>query len=267
MPRAFTLALGQMRIEEGKVEENFRRAQALADRAARLGADLLLLPELWPTGYVLEQGEALAARPGEGAHQAMGELARQAGLWLAGSLLLRVAGGVANALCLFDPQGRERARYLKIHLFPPMDEDRYLVAGSEPVLADLPWGRAGLAICYDLRFPELFRRYVEAGAELFLVPAEWPAPRRDHWDLLGRARAVENLAFLAACNRVGDGFAGGSAVYDPWGTPLVRAEGEEVLLTVRVDLDRVVERRREFPALEHRRPDVYGKAPLTASTE
>ena len=106
-------------------------------------------------------------------------------------------------MALYSPEGRLAASYSKIHLFRLMDEDQYLAAGTAGVLHELPWGCAGLAICYDLRFPELFRRYALEGARLLILPAAWPHPRRMHWRTLLRSRAIENQCFVAACNRVG----------------------------------------------------------------
>jgi predicted amidohydrolase len=151
--------------------------------------------------------------------------------------------------------------YSKVHLYRLMDEDKYLTAGDRPTVIDLPWGAAGLAICYDLRFPELFRKYALAGARMVILPAEWPRPRLAHWRTLLRARAIENQMFVIACNRVGetpgDHFPGHSAIVDPWGKAIVEgAEGEE-LLTAEIDLEEVIRFRELIPVFEDRRPDLY----------
>jgi predicted amidohydrolase len=142
-----------------------------------------------------------------------------------------------------------------------MDEEKYLTPGEEPVIVDLPWGRSGLAICYDLRFPELMRGYALGGVRLILIPAEWPHPRRAHWRTLLRARAIENQCFVVACNRVGTTgsttFFGSSAVIDPWGETLVEAGEVETLLTVTIDTDLVEAVRRKIPVFADRRPELY----------
>ena len=126
---------------------------------------------------------------------------------------------------------------------------------------ELPWGCAGLAICYDLRFPELFRRYALEGARLMILPAAWPHPRRMHWRTLLRSRAIENQCFVAACNRVGTAddvsFFGSSAVIDPWGETLIEGGETEALLTVRIDLDTVEATRAKIPIFADRRPELY----------
>jgi omega-amidase len=153
------------------------------------------------------------------------------------------------------------ADYSKIHLFRLMDEHQYLTAGDKSVTVDLPFGRAGLAICYDLRFPELFRGYALAGAEMVFLPSEWPHPRLVHWQTLVRARAIENQMFVFACNRVGadvrNEFFGHSMVVNACGEILAEGgEGEE-LITLTADLSKVQEARRKIPILQDRRPEVY----------
>ena len=133
--------------------------------------------------------------------------------------------------------------YRKIHLFRLFDEHKWLGEGEAPTMMDLPWGRAGLSICYDLRFPELFRRYaVEHGAELILICAEWPLVRVEHWRALLIARAIENQCFVAATNSCGDTggtvFGGHSMIVDPWGAVIAEAGEDESLVTAEVDLGR-----------------------------
>jgi predicted amidohydrolase len=142
-----------------------------------------------------------------------------------------------------------------------MEEEHYLAAGETTPTFDLPWGRCALAICYDLRFPELFRKYALAGASIIFVPAEWPQARLEHWRTLLRARAIENQLFVVACNRVGESkgteFCGHSAIYDPWGEPVVEGDRNEVLLTADIDLRLVEEVRRRIPVFADRRVELY----------
>jgi predicted amidohydrolase len=142
-----------------------------------------------------------------------------------------------------------------------MQEDQYLQPGSSPLVLDLPWGRTGIAICYDLRFPELFRRYAVEGAKLTLIPAEWPMERVEHWRALLIARAIENQMYIVAVNTCGEiggtTFGGHSMVIDPWGKVVVEAGEETALLTVDFELDRVDQARAKIPVLDDRRPDLY----------
>jgi predicted amidohydrolase len=262
----FTISLVQMDCRVGEPEANFAAAAGYIADAAQRGSDLVLLPELWSTAYALERAPELASplaptADDEGWFGRFAALAREHGVWLAGSLLEAQAGRYYNCLALYDPQGCLQGAYRKIHLFRLMDEEKYLAPGAEAVTADTPWGRVGLSICYDLRFPELFRRYELDGARLIIVPAEWPQPRREHWRTLLRARAIENQCFVAACNRVGatnsNTFFGASAVIDPWGETLIEGGEAEMVLTVQIDLGLVDGVRRRIPVFADRRPELY----------
>ena len=261
MNRMLTLALAQMDVPPGQPEANLARVREFAAQAREAGADLLLLPELWLHGYDLERAADWAAPLGEGGFAHMAGLARQFRLHLAGSLLERHAGGVSNTAVLYAPDGALLGAYRKVHLFRLMQEPRYLVAGDHATLCSTPWGPTGLAICYDLRFPELFRAMAVAGAVLFVVPAQWPVRRVEAWLLLARARAVENELVVAACNRVGsDGqvtFPGRSLVVDPWGHVLVEGDDRERLLIAQVDLQEVRKARRYLTVYKDRRPEAY----------
>ena len=255
------IALAQMDVPAGQPEANLARARTLAAQAREAGADLLLLPELWLHGYDLARAGEWAAPLGEGGFAHMAGLAREYGLYLAGSLLERHGGGVSNTAVLYAPDGALLGSYRKIHLFRLMQEPRYLAAGERLVLCPTPWGPVGLAVCYDLRFPEPFRAMALAGAVLFLVPAQWPVRRVEAWLLLARARATENELIVAACNRVGsDGdvtFPGRSLVVDPWGNVLVEGDGQERLVIAQVDLREVRKVRRYLTVYEDRRPEAY----------
>lgn len=260
------IALVQMDCLVGDPTANFAVAAGHVAEAARRGSQLVLLPELWSTAYALERAPELAsplARDAgeEGWFGAFAGLAQQHGVWLAGSLLEARNGRYYNCLALYGPDGRLHSAYRKIHLFRLMREEQYLAPGEAAVLADPPWGRTGLAICYDLRFPELFRRYALGGAQLLLIPAEWPHPRREHWRTLLRARAIENQCFVAACNRIGttgdNTFFGASAIVDPWGETLVEGGEAELLLTASVDLAAVAAARQRIPVFADRRSELY----------
>jgi omega-amidase len=260
-----TVALAQMDIARGRPDLNEAAACTLAAQAADREAHLLVLPELWPTGYDLDRAGEYAALLDGGPFALMAELAQRHQVHVAGTALEAHPGGPPfNTAVLYGPDGGRLAAYRKVHLFPPMGETEHMTAGDALPTVDLPWGRVALAICYDLRFPELWRRYMEAGAVLMLIPAEWPARRVEHWRLLLRARAVENQFFVVGCNRVGvdddaagSRFGGHSAVVDPWGRVLVEGGLEPGLFFASLDLDEVARARRQFPFLDDRRPDVY----------
>jgi omega-amidase len=258
-----TLALGQMAVAWAQPDTNLETAGRLAARATEAGADLLLLPELWATGYDLVHSDQYAAHLSDPPFTEMATLARRHRLWMAGSLLeSNPTGPPYNTLALFDPGGELAGYYRKIHLFPPMEETTYLSPGDRPVVLNLPWGPTGLATCYDLRFPDLWRRMRELDARLVLIPGEWPARRVAHWRVLLRARAIENQFVVAGCNRAGTdadgGFGGWSSVIDPWGRVLAEADEAPTLLLGRANLAEVDRTRTLFPFFSDRRPDVYG---------
>jgi predicted amidohydrolase len=244
--------------------------RAFAAQAREAGSDLLVLPELWLHGYDLERAHEWAAPLGEDGFAHMAALAQEFELYLVGTLLERHVGGISNTAALYGPDGLLVGSYRKIHLFRLMGEHRYLVPGERVVLFATPWGPTGVAICYDLRFPELLRTMALAGATLTVVPAQWPEVRLEAWLTLARARAIENELFIAACNRVGEQkssvFPGRSCIVDPLGKVLAEGDKREQLVTVQIDLRQIGSARRYLPIYDDRRPETYhveGAAPLS----
>lgn len=256
------VSLAQFNARIRHPEDNLAIASAWVAEAGRRGSDLVLLPELWLDGLDYARAAQLATGLSEGAFAHMRRLAREAHVYVAGSAFERNGPHVYNTLAVCSPAGEIAALYRKVHLFRPMEEDRHLQAGSELVVAELPWGRLGLTICYDLRFPELFRYYALQDVVAVLVPAQWPLARLAHWRVLTRARAIENHYFVLACNRAGDQegarFGGHSVVCDPWGERVIEAGLEPVLLTTSIHLEAIVEARERMPVFWDRRPDLYG---------
>jgi predicted amidohydrolase len=266
------LALAQFRIEGGAVDRNVRRALDAVASAASEDAGLVVLPEIFDAGYFAFDSYPRVAGPIDG--QTLGRIAgaaRDHGVAvLAGSVVedlaaSRAAGfetpaedGYANTAVLFDADGRRQAIYRKRHLFGYGSAERELLTPGESLqTARIGGFTVGVTTCYDLRFPELYRELVDAGATMVLVPSAWPYPRVEHWELLPRARAVENLCYVAAVNGLGEfdeaTLLGRSALYDPWGTKLAGAGDQPRLVTAEVDPEDVTERRQEFPALDDRR--------------
>jgi len=255
------LSLGQMDVSLGNPETNFEQVRAWTAEAAQNGSALVVFPELWSTGYDLENWPQHASRLGEGMFAQLADLAGEFKIAIAGSILEVQDGKCYNTLAWFEATGGLKAVYRKVHLFRLMAEEKWLTPGDASVLVDADWGPTGLAICYDLRFTELFRKYALSGAKLVIVPAEWPSRRTAHWQTLLRARAIENQMFVVAVNRVGvskeEHFGGRSAVIDPWGEALVEGGGDPALLHTEIDLALVDEVRRRIPVFEDRRPEVY----------
>ncbi|MDZ4765508.1 MAG: carbon-nitrogen family hydrolase [Chloroflexota bacterium] len=257
-----TVSLAQMNIALGDVKKNVKTAEELIIEAARRGSHLVVLPELWSTGYALDQAKELSTELNIGVFAQISSLATQNKISIVGSLLEKRGLQVANSATFVAPNGRLMGVYRKIHLFKLMDEDRWLQPGAAPLLMELPWGMTGIAICYDLRFPELVRRYAVQGAKLMIIPAEWPLERIDHWRILLQARAIENQAYIVATNSAGKTgdktFGGHSMVVDPWGKVVIELGENPGLATVEIDIDYVDTVRSRMTVFDDRRTDVYG---------
>ncbi|MFF9842635.1 carbon-nitrogen family hydrolase [Streptomyces sp. NPDC013740] len=252
-------SLIQIAVDPDEPVADRRTRVARLVRAERGAADLVVLPELWPVGAFAFESFAAEAEPLKGpTYEAMAAAARDAGVWLhAGSIVEAAVGALYNTSLVFSPDGELVASYRKIHRFGFDKGEAVLMArGEDLVTVDLPQLTVGVATCYDLRFPELFRGLVDAGAQAFVLPAGWPARRRGHWTLLAQARAVENQAYMLACGTAGTHAgveqAGHSIVVDPWGEVLAEAGPGEETLRVVLDAQKVTGTREQFPALKDR---------------
>ncbi|HET9108971.1 MAG TPA: carbon-nitrogen hydrolase family protein [Steroidobacteraceae bacterium] len=253
------------------VQANLQAARALLEEAAGRGAQLAALPENFSfMGLSDADKRRVAEDDGRGPVQDfLAESASRLNMWiLGGTVPLRGApdGRVAAASLVYDSAGERRARYDKVHLFDirvPERAESYresanVAPGSTPVVVETPLGRLGLSVCYDVRFPELFRQLSAAGAELFAVPSAFTEPTgRAHWEILLRARAIENLCFVLAPAQSGfhpNGREtyGDSMIVDHWGRVLDRLPRGRGCITAEIDLERQRRDRGSFPALTHR---------------
>jgi predicted amidohydrolase len=250
---------------------NIEAAEALLRRAATTGMDLAVLPEVF-TYLGRSAGRAAAAEslPGGPASQMLSGVARETGMWITGGIIERDGDRIYNTSPLFDRTGELVARYRKLHLFdvelsgqPPFRESATFTPGEQVVTQATEEARIGMSICYDLRFPELYRALMVAGAQVITVPAQFQYKTGvDHWEILVRARAVENQCFVVAADQWGTygdpekgrRSYGNSMIVDPWGRVLSRAgdEGDDIL-TADLDLSELRRVREMLPALQHRR--------------
>jgi deaminated glutathione amidase len=253
-------------------DRNLEVAARLVTEAAADGAQLVALPEKW--NLLGTASELDGGAEGLDGHtlSAVGSWAAELGIWvLAGSIAERRPGAdrLFNTSCLIDPAGELMATYSKLHMFDvdvggvSYRESEREQPGDELVLADVGGVELGLSVCYDLRFPELYRILAVRGARLLTVPSAFTTPTgRDHWQVLLRARAIENQAFVLAPNQSGkapphyDSY-GHSAIVDPWGTVLAEAADGEGFVAADLDLERQAEIRSSLPSLANRRPEAY----------
>ncbi|MDZ4768409.1 MAG: carbon-nitrogen family hydrolase [Chloroflexota bacterium] len=260
MPK-MTISLGQMNIALGDPRKNLATAGEIITEAAHRRSHLLILPELWSTGYALERSRELANPLDTGIFAQISTLATQNNLSIVGSVLEKRGLEVSNSAAFFTPKGKMIGVYRKMHLFRLMEEDRFLQPGASPWVEQLPWGTTAMAICYDLRFSELFRRYAMQGVKLIIIPAEWPMERIEHWRALLIARAIECQCYIAATNAVGQIgdklFGGHSMIVDPWGRIVIEYGETPGIATAEIDTDYVDIVRHRIPVSDDRRTDVF----------
>ena len=228
------IALVQMDVAHGQPVENKKHVKEMLERALSEKPDVIVLPEMWNTGYALDELDGLADKDGK----------------------------FYNTTYVYNKSGDLINTYSKVHLFGLMAEDQYMSAGSSESVFELDAVTAASVICYDIRFPEWVRTQMAQGAKVLFVVAQWPEPRVQQWEILLKARAVENQAFVVAVNRVGTGpddvFSGHSMVIDPLGNVVLQSkEHEEGIFTADINLEEVDKVRGQIPVFEDRRTDLY----------
>jgi omega-amidase len=250
------IALAQFDIVWEDREANYEKARAFAKQAEAKGAHLLVLPEMFSTGFSMNP--SVTAEKMDGATASfVRALAKECNLSVLAGLVLEGKGGKGrNSALIVDKTGCDLAVYTKTHLFAYADEHNYHQQGDGPVVFDLEEMRCASYICYDLRFPELFRKTANQCHVVFVI-ASWPKSRQKHWDLLLPARAVENQQYVIGVNRIGRGggleYGGGSVVYDPLGNAVTVAADQEDLLLADIKEETVAKVRESMPFLKDRR--------------
>ncbi|KON89325.1 hydrolase [Sporosarcina globispora] len=256
------IACLQMDIAFGKPEENFKAAEAMIENALKANPDVIVLPELWTTGYDLTRLNEIADKDAASALSFLKEAAQNNQVHLVGgSVAKKTSEGIYNTLLIVDKTGDLIHEYSKLHLFKLMNEHLYLKGGTAKGAFSLNNRKFAGMICYDIRFPEWVRTHTADGAEAIFVVAEWPLARLEHWRALLIARAIENQCYVIACNRAGSDpenvFAGHSMIIDPWGEVLAEGSETEEILLAEIDLDKVKEVRSMIPIFADRKPDFY----------
>ena len=264
MEDIMNVAVIQMDVRKGDVAANRASVAAKVELAMQRNPrpEVIVLPELWASGYALERAVELASPLGEADAAFLGELAVRHNVAFAGGSVLSAEGDrVYNRAQVIDNRGRYLAGYNKVHLFRLMDEDKYLGQGNASLQFELCGMRCASVICYDTRFCEFIRVQALRGAQTLFVSAQWPLARKDHWVTLLRARAIENQMYVVACNRCGvtDGvtFGGHSLIIRPDGTLLASADESEDILVGALDPAGVSETREKIQVFRDRVPGLY----------
>lgn len=239
---------------------NYKRVASRVAAAGLPPGTLVVLPEMFATGYSMNAAAITEPVDGPTAAFLAGLAAEHRVYVVGGAAVADGQGKPRNEALAFDPGGRLVARYAKRQLFSLAKENVFYTPGEEPAAFDWEGCRVGLNVCYDLRFPEVFRPQAQAGVDLYAVIANWPVTRIEHWVALARARAIENQAYVVAVNRCGRDpwleYTGRSQIVGPHGNVLADAGGAEGIVTAEVDLIGLREYRRAFPALADMRPDL-----------
>ncbi len=265
MSLSLTIALAQVKVAREK-QINLETAQRCIAKAASAGANLVIFPEMFMACPQKGVSLATAAEPLDGDFvTALAALAKEYQIAVMSGIWEQINGETeraGNVVVVIDRNGTIAARYHKIHLFNALNvrESDQMVGGNQaPEIFELNGIRIGIAICYDLRFPEIFRHHAKNNADLVVVPAAWYSGplKEDHWLTLLRARAIENTMYVAGSDLCGKAFSGRSVCFDPFGVPLTDAgEGENVVIA-RIERERVTAIRGQLPCLEHIRDDLF----------
>ena len=254
----------QMNMMFGLPEENFKKVEILINRAIEGGADTVVLPETWNTGFFPHEGlEELSDKDGKLTKAVLGGIALKKGVNIVGGSVANLKkDGVYNTCYVFNRRGECVAEYDKTHLFSPMQEDKYFRKGSHVSTFELDGLKCAVIICYDVRFPELTRTMTVKGVDILFMVSQWPLVRVPHLDALTKARAIENQMFVVCCNSAGKAgetvYGGNSSVHDPWGNVISHANGaKEEIIFADCDTSILKGIRESINVFADRRPELY----------
>lgn len=258
-------AIYQMDIVPGDPEANRANVKEwINETVSKQEVDVVVLPEMWTTGYTLAELPELADQDTEPSLSFLQDLAKQYQIHIIGGSVANKRDGVVyNTAIVVNRDGEKVHVYDKIHLVPMLDEPKYLGGGMEKArIFELDGVKMGVIICYDLRFPEVARMLAVEGAEIIYVVAQWPSARKEHWKALQLARAIENQCYIVSCNRIGTynnvNFCGLSSVIDPWGeVNYIASQDNQETIIEEIHLHKVSESRKKVPVFESRVPKLY----------
>ncbi len=262
------IAIAQIDLVQGDFDVNLTKVTDIAQRAKNENADIVVFPEMFLCGFDYRKNLQYLKTNGTKAEDELCKIAKENNICLCGSIPhLGSSDQIPSNRFLFvNSDGEISAFYDKTHLFSVFNEDKYVKKGNEIVVASTKFGRIGFAICYDIRFPDMFVKMAKNNAKLMIISAAFPHPRSEHWRILTKARAIENQCFVVAVNRGGTEkfgkneikYFGMSAVIDAWGSVIEECpQDEESLKFVTINLDEVDNIRSKIPAFADRRDDLY----------
>lgn len=261
------VAILQMQVVCGEPEKNIAALHRMTAAAMEKQPDVLVLPELWPTGFYPRPIQAYADESGQKTCAILSALSQKYQVNVVGGTVPDMHDDkVFNTSYIFDRQGQLIHTYQKTHLFSPGGENADFTAGDRLITFKLDGVKCGILVCYDVRFPEAARQLALDGISLLFIPAAWPLKRLTHWQTLTQARAIENQLFVVTCNAVGtDGssqqLAGHSAIIDPWGALIAEAGEVETILQSSINLGIQTEIQKTINVFADRRPSLYKKTP------
>jgi len=256
------ISIIQMDVRLGDLKSNLKLGLKRIEKATDKGSDFVVLPELWPTSFAYKSISSYPSNYHEEILTLVQNLAYKGKICIIAGTICEFEGGKFYNTCyVVGSSGDILGKYRKIHLFKQLKEDQFFTPGNSPKVIQTKFGKIGLAVCYDLRFPEIFRALAVNGAEIIFVPAEFPAPRVGHWLTLLRARAIENQCFVVGANRVGKigdlEYFGRSVIFDPYGNTIDEGGSKEEIITADIELDEILKVRQMLPTLSERRPEAY----------
>lgn len=263
------IALAQMAVVQGDFEKNLQKTRDLSAQAKENGADIIVFPEMFLSGFNYRKNLEFLKNRGDFLESEISKIARENSIAICGSLPHLEASDdlPSNRMIFVNSDGTQLAHYDKTHLFRIFNEEKYVKKGSKISVCDTPFGRAGFAICYDLRFPEVFIKMAKLGAKFAIISAAFPHPRMGHWRVLSRARAIENQFFVIAVNQGGSErfgentvkYFGRSAAIDPWGEVIAECaeDAPDEIAYAEIKLEEADDIRAKIPAWEDRREDIY----------
>ncbi len=263
------IALAQMSVAQGDFSKNLQKVRELALLAKQRNADIILFPEMFVCGFNYKKNLEYIQQHQNDLTKQLSDIAKETNIYLCGSTPYLISNNKppTNRMRLFDNSGKEISNYDKLHLFSLFNEHRHCSAGNKITIAQTPFGKIALAICYDLRFPRLFETMAKMQADIVLLCSAWPYPRIEHWQILTKARAIENQIFFVAVNQCGTEcfgdkkveYFGLSQAINPWGDVIAQcpANAQDFLAFADINLQELTDIRKKIPVQNDKRTDIY----------